>query len=57
MLEVLSEKQNIYFKNPPLGFYDLNHGGGNQIEDTVLESFHEYDRTEWYHSLFSVASN
>lgn len=51
MLEVLPKKQSIYFKDPPPDFYDLNLNGGHPLEDTILESFHGYDGTKWYHGI------
>ena len=51
MLTVLPEKQVVYFQDPPPDFYDLNRRGGNPLEDTLLDSFHEYDGTKWYHGI------
>lgn len=53
MLEVLPNKQSIYFKDPPPGFYDLNRRGGNPLEDTIFDSFHEYDGSKWSHGIFA----
>lgn len=51
MLKVLPKKQSILLKAPPPEFYDLNRSGGNPLEDTILESFHEYDGKKWFHGI------
>ena len=51
MLKALPRKQSIYFKDPPPDFYDLNRRGGNPFEDTIFDSFHEYEGTKWYHGM------
>lgn len=51
MLKVLPEKQAIYFKTPPPDFYDLNQRGGHPMEDTILDSVHEYSRKKWFHGI------
>lgn len=51
MLKVLPRKQSIFFKDPPPDLYELNRRGGNPLEDTILDSFHEYDGKKWYHGI------
>ncbi len=57
MLKVLPKKQSIYLANPPSGYYDLNLNGGDPMKDTLLESFHEYDGTKWYHGIREIVDD
>lgn len=53
MLRALPQKQSVYMKDPPSGYYDLNLRGGDPLRDTLLESFwFYYDNKEWREGLY-----
>lgn len=51
MIKRLPNKQSVYFKDPPPGYYDINLRGEGSTANSIYDSFHEYNGVEWYHGI------
>ncbi|MDR1756014.1 MAG: hypothetical protein LBR65_03515 [Culturomica sp.] len=47
----LPTRQNVYFKDSPVDFYEISEWGGNPLEGLIFSSFHEFDGTKWCHGI------
>ncbi len=50
-IKKLPIRQVVYFRNPPLDFYEISEWGGNPLEGLIFSSLHEFDGTKWYHGI------